>query len=99
MTQTNTSQHIKLDERNHVEKPLLNQLDSLDWKIIDLDSKQHPGDTFRETFTEVVMLPVLREQLKVINPWLEDDQVEEVIKQLIASFARSNSFSLCASTN
>jgi type I restriction enzyme R subunit len=71
-----TPQHIRLDERSHVEKPLLDQLDSLDWEIIDLDNKQHPGDTFRETFTEVVMLPVLREQLKVINDWLEDDQIE-----------------------
>ena len=32
------------------------------------------------------MLPVLREQLKVINPWIEEDQVEEVAKQLTASF-------------
>ena len=32
------------------------------------------------------MLPVLRQQLKVINPWLEDDQVEEVIDQLTARF-------------
>jgi len=32
------------------------------------------------------MLPVLREQLKVINDWLEDDQVEEVVKHLTASF-------------
>ena len=79
--------HIKLDERNHVEKPLLDQLNGLGWEIIDLtDEKQKPSDTFRENFTEVVMLPVLREQLKVINPWLEDDQVEEVVKQLIASF-------------
>ena len=77
---------IKLDERHHVEKPLLDQLDGLNWKIIDLDSKQHPVDTFRESFTEVVMLPVLREQLKIINTWLEDDQVEEVLKQLTASF-------------
>ena len=37
------------------------------------------------------MLPVLREQLKVINPWLEDDQVEEVVKQLTASFPGSRS--------
>ena len=81
-----TAQEIKLDERNHVEKPLLDQLAGLRWEVIDLDSKQHPGDTFRESFTEVVMLPVLREQLKVINPWLEDDQVEEVVKQLTASF-------------
>ena len=32
------------------------------------------------------MPPVLRERLKVINPWLEDDQVEEVVKQFTASF-------------
>ena len=49
-------------------------------------SKQRPSDSFRDTFTEVVMLPVLREQLKVINPWLEGDQVEEVVKQLTSSF-------------
>ena len=81
-----TATEIKLDERNHVEKPFLDQLDGLGWMVLDLDSKQHPSDTFRENFTEVVMLPVLREQLKVINTWLEDDQVEEVIKQLTASF-------------
>ena len=81
-----TAQEIKLDERNHVEKPFLDQLASLGWQVLDCDSKQHPGDTFRESFTEVVMLPVLREHLKVINPWLEDDQVEEVVKQLTASF-------------
>ena len=83
----NRPKHIKLDERNHVEKPLLDQLDGLGWEIIDLtDKNQKAGDTFRESFTEVVMLPVLWDQLKVINSWLEDDQVEEVVKQLTASF-------------
>lgn len=78
---------LRMDERNHVEKPLLEQLRGLGWEIIDLtDEKQKPGDTFRESFTEVVMLPVLREQLKTINPWLEDDQGEEVVRQLTASF-------------
>ena len=77
----------KLDERNHVEKPLLDQLADLGWEVMDLtDMKQTPADTHRENFTEVVMTPVLRERLKVINPWLEDDQVEEVVKQLTASF-------------
>jgi type I restriction enzyme R subunit len=80
------AKEIKLDERNHVEKPLLDQLNGLGWTILDLDSKQKAADTFRDSFTEVVMLPVLRDQLKVINTWLEDDQVEEVIKQLTASF-------------
>jgi type I restriction enzyme R subunit len=85
-----TTLEIKLDERSHVEKPLLDQLAGLGWQLIDLDSKQTPVDTFRESFTEVVMLPVLRQQLKVINPWLEDDQVEEVVKQLTASWPGSN---------
>ena len=81
------AQSLRMDERKHVEKPLLEQLHGLGWEIIDLtDESQKPGDTFRENFTEVVMLPVLRAQLKAINPWLEDDQVEEVVKQLTASF-------------
>jgi len=86
MTVDKTPPYIKLDERNHVEKPFLDQLAGLDWEVIDLDGKQHPGDSFRESFTEVVMLSVLREQLTVINDWLEDDQVEEAVKQLTASF-------------
>ena len=86
MSKNKSPTHIKLDERNHVEKPLLDQLEGLGWEIIDLDNKQHPADTHRKNFAEVVMLPVLRQQLKVINPWLEDDQVEEVINQLTTSF-------------
>jgi len=86
MSTDKTPAYIRIDERNHVEKPMLDQLDGLDWVIIDLDSKQRPSDSHRDSFTEVVMLPVLREQLKIINSWLEDDQVEEVIKQLTASF-------------
>jgi type I restriction enzyme, S subunit len=81
------AKEIKLDERNHVEKPLLDQLAGLGWEVLDLDGgKQQPNNTFRESFAEVVMLPVLRQQLKVSNPWLEDDQLEEVVKQLTASW-------------
>lgn len=85
-----TPQHIKLDERNHVEKPLMDQLAGLGWEVLDLDSKQPPAASFRDSFTEVVMLPVLCDQLLVINPWLEPDQVEEVVKLLTASFPTNN---------
>lgn len=85
-----TLAQIKIDERQHVELPLLKQLGALDWEILDLDAKQHSGDSHRLNFTEVVMLPVLREQLKVINTWLEDDQVEEVVKNLTANFPSTN---------
>ncbi len=33
---------------------------------------------------------VLREQLKLINPWLEVDQIEEMVKQLTANFPSNN---------
>jgi type I restriction enzyme, R subunit len=86
MTPDKTAQRLRLDERNHVEKPFLDQLHGLGWEILDLDGKQHPADSYRQSFAEVVMLPVLREQIKTINDWMEDDQVEEVVKQLTASF-------------
>ena len=79
-------QPLRIDERNHVEKPLLDQLAGLGWEIFDLDHKQRPADSFRDSFAEVVMLPVLREQLKVINPWLEEDQVEEAVRRLTVGF-------------
>jgi type I restriction enzyme, R subunit len=86
MNEEKTPKHLKLDERTHVEKPLLDQLAGLDWEIIDLDNSQKPGDTYRQSFTDVVMEPVLRAQLKTINPWLEDDQIDQVVKQLTATF-------------
>ena len=81
---------FKLDERNHVEKPLLDQLASMDWEVLDLEVKQRPEDSHRSSFTEVVMLPVLVAQLKIIQPWLADDQLDDVAKQLTASFTGSS---------
>ena len=73
---------LRLDERNHAENPLLDQLAGLGWEVIDImDMKQTPADTYRESFTHVVAPLVLRERHKVIN-WLEDNQVEEGVKQL-----------------
>ena len=73
---------FRLDERNHVVMPLLDQLAGLGWEVIDFtDMKQTRDDTHRKSFTDVVMPPVLRERRRVIN-WLEDNQVEEVVKQL-----------------
>lgn len=86
MTREKTPRSIKIDERNTVEKPLLDQLAGLGWDVIDLDGKQQPEATYRKNFAEFVMEPVLQDQLKIINPWLEDDQVDEVVKRLTASF-------------
>ena len=85
-TNVMTPQPHRLDERNHVERPFLDQLAGLGWEILDLDHQQIPADSHRVNFTEVVMMPVLRERLQVINPWLENDQIDEVVKRLTASF-------------
>ncbi|MGY0620595.1 type I restriction endonuclease subunit R [Lysobacter sp. A378] len=87
MSTKSTPAHIRLDERNHVEKPLLDQLAGLGWNILDLtDKQQTPAHTGRTSFTEVVLEPRLQTQLKVINPWLAEDQIDDVVKQLTASF-------------
>jgi hypothetical protein len=36
MTPNKTPPHIKLDERNHIDKPLHSHLNKLDWDIIPL---------------------------------------------------------------
>lgn len=77
-----TPKHIQRDERDFVEKPFLDRLYGLGWEIRDLDKSQHPQDSDRETFTQVILTPILHQQLKEINPWLEGDQIEEVSKQL-----------------
>lgn len=79
-----SQQQLRLDERNHVELPLLDQLKGLGWEVLDLDKQQTSGQTHRSNLTEVLMLPVLRAQLKVIQPWLEDDQADNAIRQLQA---------------
>ena len=67
-TESTTTKQLRLDERNHVVMPLLDQLSGLGWEVIDLmDMKQTPADTHRESFTHVVMPLVLRERRKVIN--------------------------------
>ena len=45
MTQDKTAQQPRLDERNHVEKPFLDQLHGLGREIIDLDNKHQTTTT------------------------------------------------------
>jgi type I restriction enzyme R subunit len=85
-----TPEHIKLHEKEFVEEPFLQQLERLGWKVIRLNQyTQKPADSFRESFTEVIMRPKLEEALLRINPWLEPDQIAEVIRR-ITSFSKSN---------
>ena len=79
---TKSRDALLLDACNHVEKPLLDQHSELGRAVIALtDVKQTPTDTNPERFVDVMMPPVPRERRKVIN-WLENNQIEDGIKQL-----------------
>ena len=76
-----TAQLLRIDERNHVEKPLLDQLAGLRWEILDLDNRRRPLDSHRVNFTKVVVLSVLRERLHGVNTWLENDHRQHLDDQ------------------
>lgn len=80
-----TPPHERMDEKSHVEDPFLLQLANmpgLHWKIMRLDNYQAPAETQRKDFLQVIMKDDLAAALKKINPWLEEDQVEEVIEKI-----------------
>ena len=77
-------QRIKLDESSNVEEPFLNQLQSQGWEVIRLEPKQDPAQSYRHNFGQVVLQPKLEESLRKINPFLEDDQIFEVVQRIIS---------------
>ncbi len=69
------------NELHQVEEPFLRQLGYLKWSILRGD-KYDPGSTLRESFNEFIIESELRTALKQINPWLEEEQVTEVIYKI-----------------
>lgn len=82
-----TPDHIRLDEKNHVEEPFLKQLESMPdihWSVLRLEmgQGQTPQQTQREDFTQVIMRKDLEKALKKINPWMSEQQVFEAITDI-----------------
>jgi type I restriction enzyme R subunit len=74
---------LRLDEKNHVEEPLLAHLAALEWPVLRLDLQQQtPADSGRQDFGQVVLRERLAKALVAINDWLEPDQVAEVVTRL-----------------
>jgi type I restriction enzyme R subunit len=97
MENKNTS-YLRLHEKEYVEEPFLKQLEELGWNIVRLDTKQTPQDSNRESFSEVILTLKLRDSLFQINPWLEEDQIDEVVKTIttfpISSLIENNQYIL-----
>lgn len=81
-----SSQH----EYRFVERPFLDQLESLGWEVIDhgLGIPHNPQQSFRENFREVVLKQIFKREIRRINideqdnPWLTDQQLDELYKQI-----------------
>lgn len=87
-------QVLKLDEYSNVELPFIDQLKQLGWnadnnEVIQLQLQQKPEDSYRMSFTQVLLVPKLSEALEKINPFLTSPQIDEVIRK-ISSFTSSN---------
>ena len=70
----NLGSTLKLDEYSHVEKPFLEQLKGLGWdknnnEVLELQMQQKPEQSYRASFSEVILKPKLRQSLKQINPF------------------------------
>ncbi len=81
-------EQLRLDEKSNVEDPLLDQLEAQGWDVIRLKQVQQPSESFRQSFAQVVLIPKLEEALRKINPFLEEDQVNECV-QRITTFQQS----------
>ena len=77
-------------EYTEVEKPLLNQLSSIGWQVIE-GSKSDPAVTERDSFRTSILKDRLRAALRKINagpdgsPWLDDARLAEAASSLTRS--------------
>ena len=83
----NIASSLKLDEYSHVEKPFIEQLKGLGWntgknQVLELEMQQSPEQSYRTSFSEVVLQPKLRQALITINPFLTEGQVDEVVRKI-----------------
>ena len=81
-----------MSEYLHVEKPMLDQLDSLDWKVIDHGPNvipTDPGVSLRSSFRQWILPDVFRDAVRSINTtsegetWLTDAQLDDLQTQLL----------------
>lgn len=73
---------LKINEKLTVEDPFLDQLEDLGWEVIRLQQTQEPAESLRTSFDQVILRPKLEAALRQINPFLRDEQVEEVMRRL-----------------
>lgn len=75
---------VTWNEETYVEFPFCDRLERLGWSILSLRRGAEPKESQRTSFRDVIIEPELRAALQEINPFLEDDQITEVVTRLNA---------------
>ncbi len=87
-----------MSEYAYVEKPFLDQLAALGWKVVDQGYSKIPSDpskSFRTSFRDVLLKAEFKRSVKSINvlddgtQWLSDAQLEELYNDLVSVDGRS----------
>ena len=73
---------MEYDERDKVELPALEKLQSLGWSYIEGAQLSPDESDERSSFKDVVLEKRLTESLKRINPWINDENLRKVIREL-----------------
>jgi len=70
------------DEREFVEAPALEQLKVLGWSHIDGTTLAPEKTTLRSSFKDVVLTPHLEKAIQRINPWISEDNLRKVVREV-----------------
>ena len=71
------------DEFDQVEYPALEQLQSLGWEYLPGDQLSPPHSTQRKSLKEVVLESRLSDSIQRLNPWINQDNLRKVCRDLI----------------
>ena len=67
---------------NKVELPAIEQLKKLNWKYIEGIKLSPDESNERKSFKHVVLKKKLSQSIKKINPWISDDNLKTVVRNL-----------------
>ena len=70
------------DEYDKVELPALEQLQALGWSYINGSELTPENSSERSYFSDVVLIETLRDSIKRINPWINEENLRKVIRDI-----------------
>lgn len=79
-----TAAELMEKELRYVEAPLIEQLKSMGWETITLNDfdKHDPEKSYRNLLSEVIIEKELKAALLRINPWLTDEQADDLVIEM-----------------